>query len=102
VCEESVYDHYFNISHRKILRQATGCGKTCLKNNKAVQQSSGQVNDMMLGLSLKIYFTLSFFFVSFFTIFLTNGLMILSKSGELAATKPITAVDTMLETSGMY
>ena len=102
MCEESVYDHHFNISHRKKIRQATGCGKTCLKSNKAVQQSSGQVNDMMLGLSLNIYSTLSFFFVSFFTIFLTNGLMILSKSGELAAISPIAVVLTTVETGGRY
>jgi hypothetical protein len=57
---------------------------------------------MMLGLPLIHYSTLSFFFVSFLTIFFTNGLMTLRSNGLLAATKPITAVDTIVETSGMY
>jgi len=46
--------------------------------------------------------SLSFFFVNFFTICFTSGLTALSNSGVLAATKPITAVDTIVETSGMY
>ena len=49
-----------------------------------------------------IYFTSFFFLVSFFTICFTSGLTALSNSGVLAATKPITAVDTIVETSGMY
>ena len=48
------------------------------------------------------YFTSFFFFVSFFTICFTSGLTALRSSGVLAATKPITAVDTIVETSGMY